>query len=325
MKRSLIISGTAHAIVLLGGLVAFAARPNEAPATEPLPVEFVSAAEFSQLTAGVKNAPKPIEHAKPLADKVGDPKPVKELAPKVADKPEVRTDTAAAPAEPKPEPKEPKPPEKAEGKPEPKPEAKPEPKPPEKAKEAKPQPDQIAETLKKEEAKKPPKPEKKPPEFKPDQIAEQLRKDENKKPPTKFDANQVAALLDHREPQRQIATADTINGTAALGAPEGHAATLSASEMDALRARLIQCWSPPPGLDADSKLYVMLGVRFRQNGFLAQEPSIIEDAASSLGPALAESARRALLSCQPFTMLRPEHYDLWKYIEIKFNNEFLGG
>ena len=98
MRRSLIISGTAHAVLLLWGLVAFAARPSEAPPTEPLPVEFVSATEFSQLTAGVKNAPKPIENAKPLADKVGDPKPVKELAPKVADKPEIKTQAAAAAA-----------------------------------------------------------------------------------------------------------------------------------------------------------------------------------------------------------------------------------
>jgi len=84
MNRSLIISGAAHAVLLMWGLVAFAARPGEAPQTEALPVEFVSTTEFSQLTAGVKNAPKAIENAKPLADKVGDPKPVKELAPKVA-------------------------------------------------------------------------------------------------------------------------------------------------------------------------------------------------------------------------------------------------
>ncbi len=102
MKRSLVISGAAHAVLLLWGLVAFAARPSEAPPTESLPVEFVSATEFSQLTAGVKNAPKPIENAKPLADKVGEAKPVKELAPKVADKPEIRTDSAPPP-EPKPE------------------------------------------------------------------------------------------------------------------------------------------------------------------------------------------------------------------------------
>jgi hypothetical protein len=320
MKRSLIISGTAHAVVMLWGLVAFAARPNEAPPVEPLPVEFVSATEFSQLTAGVKNAPKPIENAKPLADKVGDPHPVKELAPKVVDKPEIRTESAAAAAEAKP--KEQKSTEKTE----PKPEPKSEPKPAEKAEKKDSKPDQIAEALKKDEAKKPPKPEKKPPEFKPDQIAEQLRKDEAKKPPSKFDANQVAALLDHREPQRQIATAETLSNTAPLGAVGGHATQLSQTEIDALRRRLSECWNPPPGIDVNSDLYVVLRVQFKPDGSLANDPVVVEDSASALGPALAESGRRALLSCQPFTMLRPEHYDLWKDISVKFNpHELLGG
>lgn len=308
MRRSLIISGAAHVVVLAWGLVAFSTRPNEAPQADPLPVEFVSANQFSQLTAGVKNAPKAIDEAKPLADKVDEPKPVKELAPKVVDKPEIKTDAKPV-AEPKPEIKpERKAAEKAE-----------------KPKDAKPPTDQIAEALKKDEAKKPAKPEKKPPEFKPDQIAEELKRDEAKKPPTKFDADQVAALLDHREPRRELASAATLNGNVSLGAPTGHAPQLSQSELDALRARLVQCWSPPPGLDPDSKLYVVLGVQFKQDASLAQEPAIIEDAAASLGPALAESAKRALLSCQPFTMLKPEHFDLWKYIEIKFNNELLGG
>ncbi len=321
MKRSLAISGAAHAVVLLWGLVAFAARPNEAPQAEPLPVEFVSATEFSQLTAGVKNAPKPLEHEKPLADKVGDPKPVKELAPKVADKPEIKTDSAAAP-EPKPEAKsEPKLAEKSEPKPE----------KTEKPKETKTEtkaPDQIAEALKKDEAKKPPKPEKKPPEFKPDQIAEELKKDEAKKqrPSPKFDANQVAALLDHREPQRQVATAETLSSLAPLGAEDGHAAQLSQTELDALRRRLSECWNPPPGIDINSDLYVVLRVQFKPDGFLANNPVVVEDSASSSGPALAESGKRALLSCQPFTMLKREHYDLWKDISVKFNpHELLGG
>ena len=102
MRRSLVISGILHAVLLLWGVIAFVARPNEAPHADPLPVEFVSDTQFSQLTAGVKNAPKPIDNAKPLADKVGEPKPVKELAPKVVDKPEIRTDSAPPP-EPKPE------------------------------------------------------------------------------------------------------------------------------------------------------------------------------------------------------------------------------
>ena len=309
MKPGLTISCLAHAVALLWGLVAFAAKPNDAPAVESLPVEFVSATEFSQLTAGVKNAPKPLEQPKPLADKVGEPNPAKQLAAKVADKPDVITDSAPPP-EPKPEPKpQAKAAEKAE-----------------KPKQPEPKPDAIMEELKKEEAKKPPpKPPKKEPQFKPDQIAEQLKRDESKKPSTRFDAHQVATLLDKRDPQRRLATAETLNGAVSLGAPNAHAAQLSQSELDALRARLIQCWSPPPGVSVDSKLYVVLRVVFKPDGSLAHEPGVVEDSASSLGPALSESAKRALMLCQPFTMLRPEHYDLWKDIEIKFNNELLGG
>lgn len=336
LKAGLTISLIGHAAVLLWGLAAFAAKPNEAPPVESLPVEFVSAKEFSQLTAGVKNAPKPLDQPKPLADKAGDVKPVKQLASKVADKPEVTTDAATPPqpkTEPKPQPKpeaksEPKPPETAD-KPDLKPDPKPEPKP-------EPKPDQIAQELKKEAAKKPPKPAKKPPEFKPDQIAAQLKRDEAKtdakaeekprKDDRKFDANQVAALLDKRETTRQVATADTINPNPALGGATGHAAQLSQSELDALRARLSQCWSPPAGIDASTKVYVVLHVMFKPDGSVMGDPAVVEDPGSALGSALTESAKRALLLCQPFTMLKPEHYDLWKDIEVKFDpQELLGG
>ncbi len=291
MRRSLTISAIGHAVVLGWGLVAFAARPNEAPQAEPLPVEFVSANEFSQLTAGAKNAPKPVEEAKPLADKIGDLKPVKQLAPRVADKPEITTEAAA----------------KQEAKPEPK---RAESKPAEKPKLAAFKPDLIAEELKKDEAKKPPKPEEK----------------KETRPTPKFDANQVAALLDKREPQRQVATAETLSGAASLGAANGHAAQLSQSELDALRVRLSQCWSPPAGVDVSSNLFVVLHVLFKSDGSLASEPVVVEGSTSALGPALAESAKRALLLCQPFTMLKLEHYDQWKDIEVKFDpHELLGG
>jgi colicin import membrane protein len=185
-------------------------------------------------------------------------------------------------------------------------------------------------------ADKPDKP--KPPEYRPDQIANLLKKDAAKELPKrdekpardsspKFDANQVAQLLDKREPQRQIATAQSINDSATLGAAIGaQNAQLSQSEIDALRARISNCWSPPPGIDVNSKLYVVLRVLFKTDGAMSQAPVLVEGSASPLGPALAESAKRALLLCQPFTMLRPEHYDQWKDIELKFDpHELLGG
>ena len=154
------------------------------------------------------------------------------------------------------------------------------------------------------------------PQFTPDQIADELKKEETKKPPTKLGSHQAAALLDRRHLQRHTETAGTVKGTAAQ---------LSQSETDALRARLFQCWTPPPGVAVDSQLYVVLRVVFKPDGSLAHEPGVIEDSSPAFNPALSESAKRALMLCQPFTMLRPEHYNSWKEIEIKFNNELLHG
>jgi hypothetical protein len=327
MRRSLIISGILHAVLLLWGVIAFVARPNEAPHADPLPVEFVSDTQFSQLTAGVKNAPKPIDNAKPLVDKVGEPKPVKELAPKVVDKPEIRTDSAPRP-EPKPEAKsQPKVAEKSQ----PKPEPKTEPKPAEKADKPKdkPKPDQVADELKKDEAKKPPKPEKKQREFKPDQIAEELKKDEAKKqrPSPKFDADQVAALLDHREPQRQVATAESLNSVAALGAPVGQAAHLSQSELDALRAKLISLWNPPAAVSVHPDLYVVtIRIRLARNHRLVGQPEVLTSGDGPLFEATRDSAVRAVFQAQPYDMLSLTTYDQWKEIDINFDpREVFGG
>ena len=327
MRRSLVISGTAHAVLVAWGLIAFVARPSESPHADPLPVEFVSATQFSQLTAGVKNAPKPIDNAKPLADKVGEPKPVKELAPKVVDKPEIRTDSAPPP-EPKPEAKsQPKVAEK----PQPKPEPKAEPKPAEKADKPKdkPKPDQVADELKKDEAKKPPKHEKKQREFKPDQIAEELKKDEAKKqrPSPKFDADQVAALLDHREPQRQVATAESLNSVASLGAPVGQAAHLSQSELDALRAKLISLWNPPAAVSVHPDQYVVtIRIRLARNHRLVGQPEVLTSGDGPLFEATRDSAVRAVLQAQPYDMLSLTTYDQWKEIDINFDpREVFGG
>jgi outer membrane biosynthesis protein TonB len=311
MKRSLIISSIAHVIVLGWGLVAFAARPNDAPPAEALPVEFISSTELTQLTNGVKNAQKALENPKPLADKVGDPKPVKELAPKVADKPEIKTDSAAAAA------------------PAAKPEPKPEPKPVEKAekpKEPKPKSDQTAEELKKDEAKKPPK---KTPEFKPDQIAEELKKDQTKKPrtQTKFDANQVAALLDHREPQRQVASAATLSNAASLGAPTGNAAHLSQSELEALRAKLISLWNPPPAISSNPDQYVVtIRIRLTRDHRLLGQPEVLNGGNGPLFEATRDSAVRAVIQAQPYDMLSATTYDMWKEMDINFDpREVFGG
>jgi hypothetical protein len=313
MKPGLTISCIAHAVALGFGLVAISAQPMESPPMETLPVQFVSDKDFSQMTKGVKNAQQiKIPDLKPLADKVDAEKTVDQLAPKAADKPAITTPSAKADPPPKPD----------TPKPDPKPAAKADPAPPDPKAEQK-------------QADKP-----KTPDYKPDQIANLLKKDaakdaakpndnsaQQKQTSPKFDANQVAQLLDKRDPQRQLATAQSVNDLATLGAATGaQSAQLSQSEIDALRARLAQCWNPPAGVDVNTKIYVSLRVLMKQDGSLAAPPVVVEGSPSVLGPALAESAKRALLSCQPFTMLKREHYDQWKDLQLDFNpHDLLGG
>jgi outer membrane biosynthesis protein TonB len=309
MKTSLVVSGVAHAAVLLWGIVAFAARPLDKMPTESLPVDIISATEFTQMTAGVKTAKK-VEAPKPLVEKIAEAKPTEDLT-KVTAKQEVQATQAAEPPPPppKPEPKKPEPePKKAEKV------EKPEPKKPE------PKPDQIAEALKKEEAKppkkvEPPKPEQQKPEP-PKPVAE-------KKPPTppqpKFDAQKVAALLDKRAPQRLAAAGEVMNTTASLGTARGSAAQLSQSELDALRARLQQCWSLPAGAADAKDLSVLVVIRLRQDGSLQSEPMVTNRGSSPFFQVAAESALRAVRRCAPFSFLPVAKYDVWKEVEVNFD------
>ena len=57
MKAGLTISTAVHAALLLWGLLSFAARPLEASPTPALPIDIITDKQFSQLAAGVKNAP----------------------------------------------------------------------------------------------------------------------------------------------------------------------------------------------------------------------------------------------------------------------------
>jgi colicin import membrane protein len=148
--------------------------------------------------------------------------------------------------------------------------------------------------------------------------------------PTKqrdFDPNKIAALLDRRTPQRQQMTSlQNPTNNPAPGYVNGQSAMLSQTEIDALRRRLAQCWNPPAGAADAGRLKVVLRVLFRRDGSVAAPPELVAGTPSALGPAMAESAKRAVLSCQPFTMLNPAHYDQWRDMEINFDpSEMLGG
>ncbi|MGE5164792.1 MAG: hypothetical protein ACM3IH_12315 [Sphingobacteriales bacterium] len=277
MRKATAISAGLHAAVLLWATLSFSGKTFDVTPAESLPVDLVSEKDFSEMTKGVKDAPK-VETPKPLVEKKAEepPKPIEEAKPKVTEKKELEAAKEMAPP--------------------------PEPQPP--------KPDPIAEKLKqqdepKQQAKVEPKPlpPKKPPQ----------------KQPPKFDANKIAALLDKRDPQRNAATGIETNATPSLGTATGMAAKLSQSEIDALRARLMALWNPPVGMQDAEQTQVTIRIRFRKDGTLATGPQVITSGSGAQFNATRDSAVRAVFVGQPYTMLRPEHYDLWKEIDFTFD------
>jgi outer membrane biosynthesis protein TonB len=293
VRPGLAVSSIAHAVILGWGLIWFTPKPLESKPVESMPVDIVPISEITQNKMGAKNAK---SDPKPMVEKQADPNQLKELVEKVSKEP---VKQAAAPPPPSDEKKEAeKPQEKQETKPEPA----------------------------KESLQKKPEPPKKPPEKPKDEAKASPNK--MKAAPTKrdFDPNKIAALLDRRTPQRQVSQDMKSINNPGPGYVNGQAAQLSQTEIDALRRRLAQCWNPPAGVRDAGKLIVVLRVLFRPDGSIAAPPEVVAGPASALGPAMAESAKRALLSCQPFTMLNPAHYNDWKDMEINFDpTEMLGG
>ena len=276
MRKATAISACLHAAVLLWATISFSGKMLDVPPTDSLPVDLVSEKDFSEMTKGVKDAPK-VETPKPLVEKKAEepPKPVEDSKAKITEKKEVQATKEVAPQ--------------------------PEPQPP--------KPDPIADKIKQ-----------------PDQPKQQTNVEQPlppKKPPQKqqpkFDADRIAALLDKRDPSRNAATGLDPNNMPSLGTPTGMAAKLSQSEIDALRARLMALWSPPVGVQDPNELIVNVTVKLLPNGRLAGPPFARVNGRSVAAMASRDSAVRAVLTGQPFDMLRPEHYDSWKEIELTFD------
>lgn len=311
MRKALTISIAAHAIAIAWALVSFATRLHEVPPVESMPVDIISADQLSKITAGAKSGEK--AKAKPLVEKIADAKPVDDPIGKISEKREIMTPSAP---EPPPRPVE-KTPEK---KPEPKPIAeKPKPqdeKPAVDKKEPEPKIDPIAEALKKDEAKKPkPKVE---PKLEPKPEAK-VAPPPKPKQEQKFDADRIAALLDKRDPQRHAASGADLNPAPSLGTSRGNAPQLSQSELDALRARLMQLWNPPIGNENPEEIVIRIRVRLTPDGRLAGPPMVLTSGRSARFNTARDSAVRALFRGQPFDMLRKETYEVWKDIEVTFD------
>jgi hypothetical protein len=294
-----------------------------APPEELVPVDIISDDNTVTSKQGHRDGKK--ENPKPLVDKVADAKPTEDIVGKVDTKQITETDAAPTP-QPKPEKpveKKPDPPKPVEKKPDPpKPVVEKKPDPPKPVAQDKPKPE-----------------EKKPDAFNPDQIASVLNKDKAKQPPKqqqasaaqpeppkhkserKFDLEKIAEAINQKDPTRQAATGAQLNANASLGTAHGTASANVASWQIAFQEAVGRCFNPPyNGVDED-KIEVDIDISLRPDGSLAAVPAAVamRGPTRAVSLAMAESAKRAVENCQPYSFLPKDQYNSWKLIPTTFN------
>jgi TolA protein len=357
VRTSLILSAVLHVFVLAAVLFNFHSSTPTEIGPQPVAVELVNASDLTQVKAGKKTAqpqetatasPPPEKKPEP-APKAPDPKPADKIAERQAMPPPPKAVEPPKPSEPEPKPE----PKKEAAKPEPAPAP-----PPESKREEppKPKPEPKKEAEPKPKPKPEPKPEPKKAEAKPDntpfrdKIADLLKHpaEEQQKPqpaPTaqtrqQFDADRIAALLNRdpkagspatqegaKEPWRKPSSLqEQMTGLdqpaapqrEAYGAPSGQDMRMSASDIDMFNSQISRCWTPPIGGLGAEQIVVKLHIELKQDGTLVRPPEIVNSSSSPFFVAAADSAIRAVLQCQPYTM-PPNKYSQWRDMNLNFD------
>ncbi|MCG8563403.1 MAG: hypothetical protein MI824_26730 [Hyphomicrobiales bacterium] len=300
MQKSLIISIALHFGVLLWAVASFpSAQAYRVPQTPSIPVEIVTSAQVSKVKAGQRKAKSDKPHSKKRSEK---------SAAKVKKRKSAKRPAKSARAVP---------PKRS------KPKVKPAPKP-KKAKKPKPSKPKTA-SKKKPAVKQPPKKKtvvEKPAKPKPKRVAAKTSKKD-------FDTDRIAALLNKIPDAGSDAAPARPDATKPVRQSRGHEAgrdeMLSMNEIDALRARISQCWSPPVGGMGADAVKVRLRLQLGQDGSLSRAPQVMNREASPFFQAAADSAVRAVLQCQPY-QLPAAKYAAWRDMVLNFDpREMFGG
>jgi outer membrane biosynthesis protein TonB len=194
-------------------------------------------------------------------------------------------------------------------------EPKPEEKVPDKEAEAKPKDEPKTEEKKEVVKAEKPKPVKTEPPKKPKPAPEAKKRD--------FNADRISALLnkipDQSQPTPKAADTPPEAKKETHGQSTGTEMTMSVNEIDALRAKIAQCWSPPPGGLGAEHIVVRLRMQLNEDGSLVGYPSVENGGGSGFFQAAADSAVRAVYQCQPYSSLPADKYAVWRDLILNFD------
>jgi len=137
-----------------------------------------------------------------------------------------------------------------------------------------------------------------------------------------FNADRIAALLnkipDATDEAKPVVPDDGKPPKKVKGQSNGTEMTMSVNEIDALRARIAQCWSPPPGGLGADQIVIKLRLKLNEDGTLVGYPTVANSDSSPFFQAAADSAVRAVFQCQPYE-LPSDKYALWRDMILNFD------
>jgi colicin import membrane protein len=139
------------------------------------------------------------------------------------------------------------------------------------------------------------------------------------------DLNQITALLDKKKLE-EMASAEPSDQPATVGSPTAASnsnAKMTANELDALRSKLAQCWSPPLGWTDPAQVRVVLMLDLNPDGTVNGVPAVLESPEGQYSSTAPESALRAVRRCAPYD-LPADKYDAWKQVKVTFDPKDMG-
>ncbi len=310
MRTGLTVSVIGHVALFAWGIISLPSPKSlDISNLEMVPVDFVPIDELTKLNLGVTKAEAreeivPEPPSKVVAEVPPPPTPRPEPPqPELEPQPEQETAMLPPPELPPPPPEpEPAPPEPQAV---PEPAAEPEPPPPP------PPPKEVKKSNKPVPL---PRPRPTPPKT---VVADAKPKEES------LDTDKISALLDKSKPTGSTTPTEA---PPTLGSSTGSiVAQMSVNELDALRARLAQCWNIQLAPPDPSELRVKVKMFLNQDGSLSQSPEVLEAGSTEFARSAAESAVRAVRRCAPYT-LPAEKYESWREINVTFDpREMFGG
>ena len=284
MRRGITYSTILHLAVIL---IAFLGLPHlkrpPIEIEEPIPVDVVTIAPKTNIP---KVEPKPVEKPEPAKKAELPP------APPLPEPPKPAPQKAEVPPPPTPTPPKPEPQVAAlppEPTPQPKPEKKPEP----------PEPPKTAAPLVPVPPESKPKP---PPEATVETILKSVEKFTPRSEPERAEkvVNELA-----RTPRPVTSSLDN---------------KMTISEIEAVRRQIEGCWNVPAGAKDAKNLIIDIHLVMNPDGTV-REATVVDQArmqSDGFFRAAAESARRAIYTCQPLR-LPPDKYSLWQDMTLSFN------